>query len=167
METPFNPLPQASNQVQGEHVIRLAKELANGSRPGVLATVDSEGAPHVRWMATLSLREFPHLYALTAPDSRKVEHIRRNPRVSWLFTNEASSVMVTLKGVATIVTEKSAVNRIWRMIEDKSSAYFLSLDSLAGGVAVIDTVIEDVECTIPRYDLHYTETASLGNRQQT
>lgn len=149
-------------KAHGEHVIRLAKQLANGSRPGVMATVDSEGQPHVRWMATLSLQEFPHLYALTAPNSRKVEHLRRNPRVSWLFTNDVSSAVVNLSGTATIITDKGAVNRIWRMIEDKSKAYFLELDTVSGGVAVIDTVIEDVECTFPSYDLHYSGVPSNG-----
>lgn len=159
-ETPFNR-PHA--KANGEHVIRVAKELANGSRPGVMATVDCNGTPHIRWMATLSLQEFPHLYALTSPKSRKVEHLIRNPRVSWLFSNDDSSTVVNLSGTATIITDKGAVNRIWRMIEDKSKAYFLELDSVSGGVAVIDTVIEGVECTLPRYDLHYPgDTTNLG-----
>jgi general stress protein 26 len=161
MNSPAHPLDSPHKKANSEHVIRLAKQLANGSRPGVMATVDSEGNPHVRWMATLSLQEFPHLYALTSPTSRKVEHLRRNPRVSWLFTNDASSAVVNLSGTATIITDQAAVNRIWRMIEDKSNAYFLGLDSVSGGVAVIDTVIEGVECTLPRYDLHYPgDTAS-------
>ena len=149
---PSNPLHAKAH---GEHVIRLAKRLANGTRSGVLATVDGDGMPHLRWMATLSLNDFPHLYALTSPTSRKIEHIYSNPHVSWMFTGESSSVIVNLCGTASILTEKSEVNRIWRMIEDKSNAYFLDLDSVNGGVAVIDTVIEDMECVIPRYDLHY------------
>jgi len=158
MENPIADRIRPPASDHGEHVIRVAKELANGKRPGVMATVDPEGMPHLRWMATLSLNEFPHLYALTSPDCRKIEHIRRNPRVSWLFSNNDLTVIINLRGTATVITEKNEVNRIWRLIEDKSNAYFLSLDTVAGGVAVIDTVIEDVECTIPRYDLHYNKT---------
>ncbi len=72
-----------------------------------------------------------------------------------MFTGQDSTVVIHLSGTASIITEKSEVNRIWRMIEDKSSAYFLDLEAVSGGVAVIDTVIEDIECVIPRYDLHY------------
>ncbi len=50
-------------KAHGDHILRLARQLADGGRPGVLATVDSDGLPHLRWMATLSLQEFPHLYA--------------------------------------------------------------------------------------------------------
>jgi general stress protein 26 len=106
-------------------------------------------------MATLTLAEFPHLYALTSPGSRKVEHIRNNPHVHWMFTNENSSVVLNLSGKATVVTEKHDINRIWRLIEEKSNAFFLALNADAEGVAVIDTVVEDIECVVPRYDLHY------------
>lgn len=139
----------------GEHVIRLAKQLADGNRPGVLATVDHDGAPHLRWMSTLSLQEFPHLYALTSPASRKVAHIQRNPLVSWMFTTEMSSMVINLSGMAHVVIDKGEINRIWRLIENKTNAFFLSLDTMNDGVAVIDTIIEDVECIVPRYDLRY------------
>lgn len=142
-------------RIHGEHVIRLARQLADGTRPGVLATVDGDGMPHLRWMATLSLREFPHLYALTSPSSRKVEHIRANPKVSWMFTTEGSSMVINLSGTATIVSDKNEINRIWSVIDNKESAFFLSLDTEADGVSVIETMIEDVECVVPRYDLHY------------
>jgi len=154
---PRNPVLGDKNIVHAEHAIRLARQLADGTRPGVLTTVDAEGVPRMRWMATLSLSEFPHLYALTSPKSRKVEQIRANPKVSWMFTTEGSSMVVNLSGTATIVTDKTAVNRIWEMVEDKSNAYFLSLDS-NDGVTVIDTLIEDIECVAPRYDLHYPPT---------
>jgi hypothetical protein len=71
-----------------DYVIGLAKKLANGKRPGVLATVDEQGMPHLRWMATLSLKDFPLLYTITSPTSRKIQHIRRNPNVNWMFSNE-------------------------------------------------------------------------------
>lgn len=143
----------------GDHVIRLAKQLADGNRPGVLATVDEDGLPHLRWMSTLSLREFPQLYALTSPASRKVEHIRNHPKVSWMFTAEGSSMVVNLSGTARVVSDKNEINRVWSVIENKSNAFFLSLDTAADGVAVIETTIEDVECVVPRYDLHYPAKA--------
>jgi general stress protein 26 len=146
---------QTRAKANGEHVIRLAKQLADGNRPGVMATVDPSGAPHLRWMSTLSLHEFPHLYALTSPGSRKIEHIGKNPRVTWMFTTEGSTMVVNLSGSARVITDKGETNRIWRLIDNKANAYFLSLDTQSDGVAVIDTLIEDVECTVPRYDLHY------------
>jgi general stress protein 26 len=151
---PWNQSQQRA-KANSKHVLRLDRQLADGNRPGVLATVDRTGAPHLRWMATFSLREFPHLYALTAPCSRKIEDISRNPRVSWMFTTEGATMVVNLTGTATLISEKSEVSRIWHLIDNKANAFFLGLHTATEGVAVIDTLIEDVECTVPRYDLHY------------
>ncbi len=150
-----NKAKREKAKVHGEHVIRLARQLADGNRPGVLATVDAKGVPHLRWMSTISMNEFPHLYALTSPVSRKLADIKLNPHVSWMFTTEASSLVVDLTGTATILTDKSEINRVWRLIENKTNAFFLSIDTGSEGVAVIDTLIEDIECIVPRYDLHY------------
>jgi len=155
MNNPSQSKKAIEARAHGEHVIKLAKQLGDGSKPGVLATVDADGMPHVRWMSTLSLQEFPKLYAMTSPASRKLDHIRANPNVTWMFTTEGSSMVVNLSGKATVVTDQSAINRIWRMIDNKSNAFFLSLNTETEGVAVIETVIEDVECVVPRYDLHY------------
>lgn len=136
-------------------MIEIAKRLADGNRPGVLGTVDTQDRPHLRWMATLSLQEFPCLYAISSAKSRKIEHIQAHPAVNWMFSNDEQSVIVNLMGSATIVTDSALVNRIWKMIENKSSAYFLSLQNEESNIAVIQTLIEDIQCVIPRYELKY------------
>lgn len=146
-----HPLPAA----HAEHVVRLARQLANGTRPGMLATIDSDGVPRMRWMQTLSLDHFPHLYALCSPSSRKVAQIRASPRVSWLFTSDSGNMIVNLSGRANIITEPAEVNGIWRLIEHKENAYFLDLKSDAEGIAVIDTLVDEVDCSVPKYGLHY------------
>ena len=156
MKTSMSPYLYEKPHAHAEHVVRLAKQLADGTRAGVLATVDENGAPHVRMMTTVSLQEFPHLYALTSPTSRKMEHIQANPHVTWMFSTDTSSLVINLSGKARILTDSTSVNRIWQLIENKTNAYFLAA---ASGVAVIDTLIEDIECTIPRYDLHYPPKA--------
>lgn len=138
-----------------EHVVRLARQLADGTRPGMLATVDDDGTPQMRWMQTLSLEHFPHLYALCSPMSRKVAQIRAHSRVSWIFTSESCNMVVNLSGNATLVTDPSEVNRIWRLIDRKENAYFLDIKSGAEGIAVIDTLVEEIDCSVPKYGLHY------------
>lgn len=139
-----------------EHVVRLARQLADGRRPGLLATIDAAGTPQMRWMQTLSLDEFPHLYALCSPSSRKVGQIRANPRVSWIFTSESGDMVVNLSGRANIVVDPAEINRVWRLIEKKENAYFLDLKASVDGVAVIDTLVDEVICSVPKYGLHYT-----------
>ena len=147
--------PRESAAKHAEYVIDLAKKLADGTRPGVLATVDEHGMPHVRWMATLSLRDWPLLYTITSPASRKVQHIKRHPSVSWMFSNDELSIIINIRGKARIADDSGKMQQVWKLLEDKSKAYFLSIDAEGSGFAVIETEIQDVECILPKYDIKF------------
>lgn len=152
---PFKPSKDRTSKHAG-YVIDLAKKLADGKRPGILATVDETGMPHLRWMATLSLHDFPLLYTITSPASRKVTHIHNNPHVSWMFSNEEMTVVVNITGKARITTDSSKMNQVWKLLEDKSKAYFLSIATDGPGFAVIETEIEDIDCIVPKYDIKFS-----------
>lgn len=138
-----------------EYVIDLAKRLADGKRPGVLATVDEQGMPHLRWMATLSLHDWPVLYTITSPESRKIQHINANPNVSWMFSNEETNIVVNIRGKARVADDFGKMQRVWKLLEDKSKAYFLSIANDGPGFAVIETEIEDIDCIVPKYDIKF------------
>jgi len=157
MNPSFPPLPPPQGVLTkpAEYVIDLAKRLADGRHPGCLATVDEQGMPHMRWMATLSLRDFPLLYTITSPTSRKLQHIAKNPRVSWMFSNDELNIIINMRGTARITEDLGKVQRVWKLLEDKSRAYFLSIADDGGGFAVIETEIEDIDCIVPKYDIKF------------
>ena len=157
MKTSSDPFKSPSKEAakHAEYVIDLAKKLASGERPGVLATVDEQGMPHMRWMATLSLHDWPLLYTITSPTSRKIQHIKRQPRVSWMFSNDELNIIINIRGTARIVDDVGKMQRVWKLLEDKSKAYFLSIAADGEGYAVIETEIEDVECLLPKYDIRF------------
>jgi general stress protein 26 len=161
-DPPKSPNEEATRHA--EYVIDLAKKLANGDRPGILATVDEHGMPHMRWMATLSLRDWPLLYTITSPTSRKIEHIKNNPSVSWMFSNDQMSVIVNIRGKARITSDSGKMQHVWKLLEDKSKAYFLSIASDGPGFAVIETEIEDIDCIVPKYDIKFqAHSVDLGS----
>jgi general stress protein 26 len=153
--TPASRATPRETTSHADYVIDLAKKLADGRRPGVFATVDEQGMPHLRWMATLSLNNWPLLYTISSPVSRKIQHIANNPYVSWMFSNEATTVVVNIRGKARIVTDAGEMQRVWKLLEDKSKAYFLSIESGGPGFAVIETEIEDIDATLPKYDIKF------------
>jgi len=152
-----------------DHVIRLTKELASGGRPGVLSTTAPDGASRVRWMGTLSISEFPHLYALTSESSRKIVEIRHDARVTWMFTSDAPATVVNIFGRAKIITKQTEVYRIWQLIENKGLAFFMNLENTDETIAVIDTLITAIECVVPRYGFSYSvkefEISALSGEQ--
>ena len=161
IRTPFSmnpettPSPNEGNARHAEYVVDLAKKLADGRRPGVLATVDEQGMPHIRWMATISLNDWPLLYTITSPNSRKIQHIAKNPHVSWMFANEEMNVIVNIRGKARLADDFGKMQRVWKLLADKSKAYFLSIADNGPGFAVIETEIEDIDCIVPKYDIRF------------
>jgi general stress protein 26 len=159
---PFKSSPKEAAK-HAEYVIDLAKKLTDGKRPGILATVDEHGMPHLRWMATLSLHDWPLLYTITSPASRKVEHIKNNPNVSWMFSNEELNVIINIRGKARLATDFGKMQRVWKLLEDKSKAYFLSIATDGPGFAVIETEIEDIDAVVPKYDIKFqANSVDLG-----
>ena len=162
---PLKP-PQENAAKHAEYVIDLAKKMADGKRPGVLATVDEHGMPHLRWMATISLNDWPLLYTITSPTSRKIGHINANPNVSWMFSNDEMNIVINIRGKARIASDFGKMQRVWKLLEDKSKAYFLSIASDGPGFAVIETEIEDIDAIVPKYDIklqaHTTRLPLIG-----
>jgi len=118
-------------------------------------------------MATLSLHDFPLLYTITSPLSRKIEQINKNPNVTWMFSNDEMSVIVNIRGKARTETDESKMERVWTLLEDKSKAYFLSIAPDTSGFAVIETKIEDIECVAVKYDFRvFAKAADLESPQQ-
>jgi general stress protein 26 len=140
-----------------EEIISTARELLKGGNAGILSTIDRNGVPQSRWMATMSFDDFPDLYTLTSATSRKVAQIQENPAVHWMFSNQDLSFIVNLSGTAEIyLHEADAMKRIWGQIVDRSRAYFLTDPGKGSGFVVIHTRVEKVECTMPRKVVTYS-----------
>jgi pyridoxamine 5'-phosphate oxidase len=157
MET--NPLTRSSESFDiedSDDLFGIARQLIDGHHFGVLTTVDADGAPHARWMATMTFEKFPRVLTLTSAGSSKVKHIRANQHVDWLFANEDFTLVLNLKGHARIFTDTVSIKRAWKAIENKSHAYFLN--NMAGDqeIAVIETVVERIDYTSARNGLRFT-----------
>ena len=137
-----------------EQVISLVRQLLQSGNPGILTTVDQNGVPQSRWMATMSFDDFPNLYTLTAANSRKVGQIREHPIVQWMFCNHDLSFVVNLSGRAEVfLRDAETMKRVWKQMTDRSRAFFLGPSAEGPGFAVIHTKVEIIECTIPQKTL--------------
>jgi general stress protein 26 len=144
----FTQTKLANNSRHVDYVVDVAKKLADGKRPGILATVDEHG--------------MPHLYTITSPNSAKIQHIQKKTNVSWMFSNEEMNIVLNIRGKARINCDFGKMQYVWKLLEDKSKAYFLSLATDGPGFAVIETEIEDMDCIVPKYDIKFqTHAADL------
>jgi len=136
-------------------IIGLARTLVDGRHPGILATVNQQGRPEIRWMSTLAFDEFPVFYTLTRPNSRKVDQIRAHPAVNWMFFNKERTLILNLLGNARVLTDTTTLKRVWSQVENKSLTYFLDQYAKPPGFVVIETTVDAIECAAPDSALRF------------
>ena len=96
-----------------DKLLQRASTIVDRVRIGVLMTVAADGTPHGRWMGASTQQGLSRLYTLTAKGTRKFEHIRQNPRVSWMFTSADFGDVVTLAGSAVVHEGGTMVREAW------------------------------------------------------
>jgi PPOX class probable F420-dependent enzyme len=76
----------------------------------IIATLRRDGTAvqSVVWY----LRDGDELWISTSPDSTKVRHLRRDPRISVLVLSEDGSAYLALEGTATITEDVETPDRI-------------------------------------------------------
>lgn len=142
------PAPSSKSELnlsEPTQVKAFIKNLVDGKRPGILATVDVDGRPQMRWMSSLSFKHLPLLYSLTSPHSRKVEDIEENTVVNWMFFNEDNSVVVNLHGRARIIIDPQKLKEIWSEVVNMNHLYFIDQYASKMGFVAIETLVERVE----------------------
>jgi len=114
-------------------VISAAQELAQAGRSFVLATVDQEGAPQVRWMGALFTEEPFTIYLAAGAESRKMAQIRGNPKSQLMFQAEDFSKVATLSGTSTVVSDAAVKEKVFAGIP-AAGQYFSGPDDPNFGV---------------------------------
>jgi general stress protein 26 len=128
--------------VTSEEIITAAKELIAADRPFVLATVDQDGGPQVRWMGAVMLEEPLICYMAAGGQSRKMEQLKANARAQLMFQSEKLDRVATLNGAAEMVENADTKHRAWDAMPGCAD-YFPGPDAPEFGV--IKFVCERVE----------------------
>ncbi len=131
--------------------VPLIREMVSGDHPGILATVGAHRQPQMRWMASLSLDFYPHLYALTAPGSRKVAEIGMHREVTWFFFSRDLNSTTVLRGQATVVTDLPTIRSVARQMRQPVRRPGQACNPGSLSLVVLDTIIESVECETPSF----------------
>ncbi|MCJ7752899.1 MAG: pyridoxamine 5'-phosphate oxidase family protein [Armatimonadetes bacterium] len=108
-------------------IVNAALALVSAGRSFVLATVDRDGTPQVRWMGGAHLEEPFTIYMACGAESRKMGQIASDPRSQLMFQAEDFSRVATLTGTSEVVTEAEAKRRVFEGIAG-AAQYFSGPD---------------------------------------
>jgi len=92
----------------------VALEIMRAARYATLVTVGTNGHPQARIIDPLLGTDVGTLWMATNPRSRKVTELRRDPRVTLLFFDQARGEFVTVLGRARRVTDAAERARRWK-----------------------------------------------------
>ena len=108
---------------------RVKALLGDGAAQYVMATVDAEGQPCMRWMGAFARDPENQwvLYAASFSGARKMQQIAANPNMQLLFVKPDFSEVATLIGAAEIETSPEIKQLVWNSIP-MLSQYFTSVE---------------------------------------
>jgi general stress protein 26 len=97
-------------------VIGAAQELIRAGGSLVLATVDQDGVPQVRWMGAALLEEPLTVYLVAGAQSRKMGQIKAHPKSQLMFQSADYARVATLSGTCEVVGDRKTKQRVWEGI---------------------------------------------------
>ena len=104
----------AQGRFQSDSLVVAAREIMGTARYCSLITLDETGRPHVRTMDPFAPDDEMVVWFGTNRRSRKVEHIRNDPRVAIHYLAPSGTGYVSISGRARIVADPSETARYWK-----------------------------------------------------
>ncbi|MCK5678452.1 MAG: pyridoxamine 5'-phosphate oxidase family protein [Flavobacteriaceae bacterium] len=95
-------------------LINVAKEMMTAAETCALITLDEEGRPRVRAMDPFIPENDLTVWFGTNANSRKVDQIKKDPRVTLYYLDSDSSGYVMIYGNAQIVDDENEKNNRWK-----------------------------------------------------
>jgi predicted alpha/beta superfamily hydrolase/general stress protein 26 len=140
MRTLFAPEPDVQEGPPTRaRILEVAREIMAAARYPSLITQDELGRTHARPMDAFLPDDDFAVWMGTNPITRKVEQIRKEPRVTLYYFDPESLGYVTLVGTARIVDDPAAEARRWK---DGWEAFYPDREN---GFALIEVVPEWIE----------------------
>jgi pyridoxamine 5'-phosphate oxidase len=125
------------------------------SKTAVLASVDKNGNPHMRWMTPTMLKDRGNtIFAVTSPKFEKTVQLTENPDVEWLFQTRNLEKVINIRGVVNIVDNSSIKSEVLEALGRRLTAFW-KLNEVEQNLTVLETVIQDSVFFIPMKGVKY------------
>lgn len=144
---------------QGDFLFEL-EEMIEDVKTGLLATVDSDGRPRMRWMTPAILKDRSRaLYAVTSWDFAKREQLEARPQVQWMFQSRCLDKILYVEGSVNVVENSSMLNEVLEVVGPRLRVFW-KMNSDETSLVVLETVMESGAVYLPMTGIK--EQASFG-----
>jgi pyridoxamine 5'-phosphate oxidase len=139
-----------------QDVMYKIEQILETTHAGVLATLDQDGNPRMRWMTPAILQgRADVLFAVTSPDFQKVVQLETHPEVEWMIQTRALDQIVNLRGKMNVLDNPSIRSEVMEHL-GKQLTVFWRVNTEKTDFIVLETIIQ--EATFFRPMKGYKET---------
>jgi pyridoxamine 5'-phosphate oxidase len=125
-------------------IMHKIEEILEISKVAVLATVDSQCKPCIRWMTPALIKGRPWtLYAVTSPKWNKICHINSNPNVEWMIQTPSLNEIVTIRGKVNVIDMPAIKAEVFESVGTRLASFWRVTKAEMNEVAVLETIIEE------------------------
>lgn len=133
---------------QGEFLFEL-EEMIEDVKTGLLATVDTEGRPRMRWMTPAILKDRDGaLYAITSKHFAKREQLDKSPQVEWMFQSRSLDKIMYVDGRVNVVENSSMLNEVLEVVGPRLRVFW-NVNPDETSLVVLETVMESGALFLP------------------
>ena len=95
-------------------LLNAARDIMESAGTCALVTLDANGLPSVRVMDPFLPESDFTVWFGTNPKSRKVNHIKNNPKVTLYYLDKNSSGYAVIQGTAVLINDQSEKDKRWK-----------------------------------------------------
>lgn len=108
-----------------QEVINKIDLILEVAKTAVLATSDSQGKAHLRWMTPVVLKYQPDaIYCFTVPGSEKIKHISANNNVEWMVQARDLREIVNIQGTANVINTPATKNELLEILAPRLATFW-------------------------------------------
>lgn len=124
-------------------VMYKVEQILEDTTTGVLATVDKDGTPRMRWMTPAVLKGRPDvLFAITSPDFDKVTQLDDHPAVEWVIQTRTLNKVVNLRGKINVLDNPAIRSEVMEHLARKLTVFW-RINTGKADFIVLETIIEE------------------------
>ena len=125
------------------------EELLEEAKTAILATVDKESRPSMRWMTPTVIRgRSGAIYAVTSKTFAKSEHLASNPRVQWMAQSRVLDKVINLEGKVNIIEISAMKAEVLEAIGPRLPVFW-RVNPDPENLVVLETIISQGKLFLP------------------
>lgn len=129
--------------MEQHELMYTVEQLLEDSKTGVLATIDKDGNPRMRWMTPIILKGRPGaLFAVTSPDFEKIVQLATRPEVEWMIQTRTLTQVVNLRGKINVLDNPSIKAEVMEHLAKKLTVFW-KVNTEKTDFIVLETVIQE------------------------